>query len=917
MKRVVVIGEKSNQVQKFAEVLLRDKKKLSNGKKQLIQGTWNRSDISYSLTFLPLIGHITEITHAPGYGWYECLPIQVVEEEEALTILENHEYVKIITELVQEAEEIWLATDPDSEGDNIAYEALQIALRAKPGLTVKRIWNASLTKKEILRAFENPTGWNNNLALAVTGRRMTDAWMGFAGTRELTRAVKRAGRKRVSSVGRVQLPLLKLIVDRDRERANFQPEDRWNLLAHLKCNTEGIIAEHKLNPFEKEDEMKNHFVKASSTSTAIVRKRATKVVQRAPPQPLNTTSAIALICRLTPLRAQGALNALSALYQEGLLSYPRTDNTRFVDEFPHQDILNALSRDSSWKLLISKITNTSQVRVNGKKRGVEDHDPIHPTGELPSSDSGEALSSTHLKVWKIITSYYIGLFLEDEETQREYVSFKLNSEPFVVRGITILKSGWTETHTWAASKPNPLPQLSVGQSLPIQEIEIKTFQTKPRPRWSDTSLIKELENLNIGTKSSRPTILQKLVQRKYLKREKKAIESTEYGQDLIEMLEPIWEDVLSPNFTRHVEELMESVAEGQSSYDSMIQEIREEYLLLHKKLIKQLPSLVSSLKTKQEQMSRRIKKLQERDFGSCPICETGTITPRGIPETQEIFLGCSNFPKCKWSSPLPDDLSLEDLDEPDDKMESSTETSSQEKSLLNERSKLSIDRLSHVQEKPTLKPLSSRDDYIGPCNMPNCFGELILHESINDRPTVHCTDCQTAYGLPLGGKTEIREEKCSDCGNHIVLALRPNKKVYYICPTCKKYLREGTSISRSINSKNQVTETTVSPSAAPKRVSVSSDYGLSIGSCYTENCIGQLVLQDLPNGRTGVQCTECRTLYYTLPIGAKVEITSEICPNCNHNTILAFQPNRKTYRICAYCKKYCNSCKNKECHLKN
>ncbi|MFX1253625.1 MAG: DNA topoisomerase [Promethearchaeota archaeon] len=790
MKRVVVIGEKPSQIKKFVKTLLGDNiEESSIGKNQIIQGTWKKSSTEYFLRFLPLSGHITEVTHAPGYDWYECLPVHIVEEEEALIIVENPEYKEIITQLVQDADEIWLATDPDSEGDNIAYEALQIALRTKPILVVKRIWNASLTKKEILRAFENPTNWNEHLALAVQGRRIVDAWVGFAGTRELTRAVKKAGRRQLASVGRVQLPLLKLVVDRDRERANFQPEDRWNLLAHLKEGKEKIIAEHKQNPFEKEEEMQNRYSKASKTSKAIVKSIDTKISKRQPPTPLNTTSAIALICRLTALKAQGALNSMARLYHAGLLSYPRTDNTRFVDNFPHQEILDALSNDKSNENLISKIKDKSQVRVNGKKRGAEDHDPIHPTGELPSNID-EKLSAINLKVWKILTAYYIGLFLENEETQRDRVEFNINNELFIARGVKILKKGWTEVHTWAAAKAQSLPQFKVDQEVSVQNIEIRIFQTKPRPRWNDASLIKELENLNIGTKSSRPAILQKLVRRKYLKREKKAIESTDYGQNLIEMLEPIWEDVITPNFTRYVEELMDAVAGGKSSYDEMLKKIREEYLRLHKKLVRQLPSLITSLQKKKVQMSRKIRKLEERDFGACPKCEDGKIVPRGVVETGELFLGCNNYPKCDWSGPLPEEISLEDLDQLEDidELENSIEANIQEESSLIKKASEQTSRDTSSTQERSLMLKTPKEGSVGPCREPNCSGELFLYEHPNERPKIQCNVCETTYILPLGVKVEITEEVCKVCGNLIVNALRPNKKIYRICPTCKKYL---------------------------------------------------------------------------------------------------------------------------------
>ena len=260
-KQVLVIGEKPSQIRTFSEILFSSVKTTKVGTRLYTRtGSWG----GYLITFLPLIGHITNIDTGKGFGWNECSPIAIAENPKALIIKENYQYRKVIRSLAITSDELWLATDPDSEGDNIAYEAYIIAIRAnkKLGANTKRVWNSSLTKKEVIRAFNQVQTWSIDQALAVQGRRVIDAWVGFAGTREVTGAARKVRRERglVLSVGRVQLPTLKLIVDRDIERDAFNVQDKFNIIADLLDDSRKQIlatVKHDSSPFLNKDEVNN------------------------------------------------------------------------------------------------------------------------------------------------------------------------------------------------------------------------------------------------------------------------------------------------------------------------------------------------------------------------------------------------------------------------------------------------------------------------------------------------------------------------------------------------------------------------------------------------------------------------------------------------------------------------------------
>ncbi|MFX0094167.1 MAG: DNA topoisomerase [Candidatus Hodarchaeota archaeon] len=755
--RVLVIGEKTSQVKTFTKFLMGQSKAVQEASRiYSYRGNWtNSAGQEFNFVFLPLSGHITNIDTGKGYGWTECEPVEIVSSKKALFIKENYNYRRVIEDLATVADEMWLATDPDSEGDNIAYEAYCMAQRVREDIMVRRIWNSSLTKKEVLRAFNNPRSpWDERLALAVQGRRYADAWLGFAGTREVTKTARTKMKVKVVSVGRVQMPTLKLIVDRDRERESFKPEPRWKILADLVKEEEKFQAGHEHNPFKEQAAVDKVIKVLGAPKEAKVLDISKEEQKKQPPIPLNTTSAISLICGLTKLKAAEALKYMATLYQEGYLSYPRTDNTKFKDDYPHKPILDALEKHPTLATLIQQVKDRTKIRVNGKARGAEDHDPIHPTGEIPMIGKG-SIRQIHTKVWSILARHHIGGFMDDLRSDKTEIWFDIQTERFISQGSVVLDPGWTQAIYWAQEKDSLLPSLKTGEIVPVDEIKVEKSQTKPKPRWTDKTLPKELERLQIGTKSSRSDIIDKLEKRKYIERVKTSYTSTELGRTMIELLEPIWSDVLSPVFTRHVEELMDNVANGKASYKDMLTDLRTEYLDLHQILINNLPKFHQILektratfKTPTRTKSRKSTKSTASTVKTCPSCGEGSVVERQNKKTGNSFLGCSRYPHCKWTqaiSAIPDEKSI-----------------------------------------------------IGKCPYPDCTGDFVL-KNVKDFRLAGCTNypqCQHAYFLPKEGSLKVlKSKKCPNCKQRLIrytqkAADSKKRSRKLICPTCRKFVTE-------------------------------------------------------------------------------------------------------------------------------
>ena len=668
-KTVLVIGEKPSQIKTFSDILFSSVRTVKVGSRLYTRtGSWG----GYVLTFLPLIGHITNIDTRKGFGWNECAPIDIAENPKALIIKEKPEFRKAIRSLAVSNDELWLATDPDSEGDNIAYEAYTIAIRANKQLraNTKRIWNSSLTKNEILRAFQNLQPWSVHQALAVQGRRTIDAWVGFAGTREVTGAARKVRKERglVLSVGRVQLPTLKLIVERDLERAAFNTQDKFNLLADLLDDSRKEVlatVKHDASPFLKEDQVKNILQIIQKSTLGKISSFQSRKTNIPPPRPMNTTDVIALITRQLKIKADQALQTLATLYEQGYISYPRTDNRQFKEGFPHKEILTKLQRHGPYQKFFTQIHDMTQVRTNGRKQGTEDHDPIHPTGEIPQM--GRTITELHLKSWVFIVRWYLGMFMEDLIQQRGEVHLKIKEEPFHQKYQQTTSTGWTSAMTWKKPKETPTFSFTKGQIVQVRDIRTETFKTKPPGRWGDATLIRRLEIMKIGTKSSRPDIIKKLEFRNYINRIGTSYESTSTGQDIIKVFDQVWPDLVTPKFTRQVELQMDDVANKKVSYENMLESIRKEYLLLHHHLLSKIPELQNLLKESFKFQSRsrtsgaRVNKKtvgtkkQSRSRGRksfpCPACSEGKMVERTNSRSGEKFYGCSRYPSCSFTSP--------------------------------------------------------------------------------------------------------------------------------------------------------------------------------------------------------------------------------------------------------------------------
>ncbi len=519
--------------------------------------------VSPKAVVVPLRGHITEYDTKGGRFWSSFDPMEIITNHDILVKKYDLSYKRAFEEILFRYgpfDRIIEATDADEEGENIGMEAIELLRTLGCNAPVKRMWMHSLQPDEIRRAYRELEEPKRNLAEAVEARRMIDAIVGFSGTREITLALrgrlKKLGTK-VLSIGRVQTPTLAAVIKREKEIRSFRPKPFWRIKVDL-----GDFSV-SLGPFYAKEEANKVFRAVSACSYARVeRVESRKVVKRQHP-PLNTDRALRLINRYLGMPAKRAMQILESLYLSELISYPRTATDRYGRyNVNHREILRWVSRKLGKKI-------PHRLRVNGKK-DAGDHPPITPLKE------GRGLRRGERAVFEFIVRHYASLFLPPAKLVRKKAILDLGGEKAIVEGYEVEEAGFLEVYKY--EKVKELPSLEEGERIPLNEVRIEKDFTKPPPPLSEAELLKWMEKMGLGTKSTRPEMIEVNLQRGYAVREGRRLRGTDLGILLVDLLERCAPELVDPNgLNVRVRKIMDEVLRGKKNYLEAVEEFRREY----------------------------------------------------------------------------------------------------------------------------------------------------------------------------------------------------------------------------------------------------------------------------------------------------------------------------------------------------
>jgi len=511
---------------------------------------------------VPLKGHIVDVDFPEEYSKWTEDGLKKLISAPILTKPTAHTIAQLLRTLAPRAEEMIIATDADREGEAIGIEAADIVLRKKQ-IPVRRAHFSALTKDEVLKAFENLRDPDYNLAASAHARREVDLLWGAALTRALSIFTGRRG-KQFLSVGRVQSPTLALVVEREREIERFVPIPYWAIEAALQDEDTEFKAVYAEGQIWQEPMAKMLYETARKARTArVVRteRRSDKIPR---PVPFDTTTFLREANHRLGISASEALGIAEQLYMKGLISYPRTDNQTYPPSLNIRKILTSISTISTYKPFAEELLAQDVFRPSSGRK-TEDHPPIHPV-DAPSGK----LSEKERKVYDLVVRRFLATLIAPGVIERRKVHININGVPFIAEARVVTQKGWTAVYPADIREVN-VPELADGAQLSVKSMKLLQKKTKPPSPYSQGELIKRMEALGLGTKSTRADIVAKLFLRKYISGKKK-VKSTDLGRRLVETLEKYASDIVTPEMTASLEKEMDLVAKGEKRKDEVVSE---------------------------------------------------------------------------------------------------------------------------------------------------------------------------------------------------------------------------------------------------------------------------------------------------------------------------------------------------------
>lgn len=557
--------------------------------------------------------------------------------------------VKELKKLAKSAETVFIATDEDREGEAIGYHIAK-AIGKEP-TELPRIVFHEITKSAIVHAVENPRKIDMDSVDAQQTRRILDRIVGYKLSPLLASKIQRG-----LSAGRVQSSTLKLVVDREREIKAFKPEEFWTIDALFEKNIDASIYDYNGLKIEKltiktEADATEIVTAAKGESFVVESISKTKRKTKTPPPFMTSTLQQAASTQLG-FSPKKTMMVAQKLYEGvktdqgsmGVITYMRTDSMNLAKEAV-EAARGYIQKNYGDKYLPSK----AKSYVTKSKGAQEAHEAIRPTMvNFDSKMAADYLSVDELKLYRLIYNRFLACQMTEAEMESQTILFKGDKCTFKASGRKLLFDGFYKV-TGHGDKDKLLPDLTKGQAVSLDDIKQEQHFTEPPARYNEASLIKKLESLGIGRPSTYAPTVTTLQTRKYIELEKKRIHPTEVAFTVTEMLEKHFPEIVDSGFTASMEEELDEVAEGKTSWQTILKAFYTPFLQKIEEGKKGIKSLKVAIPTGE----------------NCPKCDSELLLRKG---RYGEFIACSNFPKCKYTKNT-DGTEIEGPEETDQKCE--------------------------------------------------------------------------------------------------------------------------------------------------------------------------------------------------------------------------------------------------------
>jgi len=568
-QRFLVITEKPSSARRIAQALDDEGRPV----------TLRDSSVQYhvarregdELLVVSALGHLYALTQVGG-GWtypvYEMKWVPASQVNKANTRVKA--YIETISTLSRGVDRFVSACDYDQEGSLIAYNALRYAVGEHSLARSRRMLYSTLTSTDLVKAWETMGPTLDYPVIAAGKTRHEADWLfGINLSRALTLAVREAsGAKKTLSIGRVQGPTLSFVKEREAGIRSFVPLPYWKVYAETVISGEAYPLEYEKQRLEREVNARELASECRGRDGKVVgvEMRSERLL---PPPPFNLGDLQREAYRVFNMSPTATLRAAEKLYLGTYISYPRTSSQRLPPTLDLRGILEKLSKHPAYAKHAEELMSRGRLKPRQGKKDDPAHPAIHPTGAKP-----RRLQENEAKTYDLIVKRFLACLGEPAIREKVEAEVDVNGHSFYLRGSKTTKKGWLDMYApYVEDRETTLPELEVDMVIPVTKLSTRRSYTKPPQRFNPSSLLRHMENHEIGTKATRTNIIDTLYRRGYVAGRRIAI--TDLGLRIVETLEEYCPSILSVEMTRELEESLEKIQVGKENPEAVIDDVKE------------------------------------------------------------------------------------------------------------------------------------------------------------------------------------------------------------------------------------------------------------------------------------------------------------------------------------------------------
>jgi DNA topoisomerase-1 len=641
----LILAEKPDAAKRIADAL---GQKIIRYPKRGEMPVYDITRNGYRIKVMAAVGHLYTLRQS-GKGW--DYPVNRMEWAPRFEVEKNAGYTKAFIdkfrELSIEAESHIVATDYDVEGETIAYCILKYACREDALSQAQRMKFSTLTSRELIEAYEHPmTHIDFRMAEAGETRHKVDWLFGINISRALILAAKRVtGRYYAISAGRVQAPTLAFVANREASIRSFVPTPYWVIRAEAEIAGQIYPLKYLKDRIPTKYEAER-IANECNGKEGLITKITRKETRNPPPYPFDLGSLQTEAYRLFSYTPSTTLTIAERLYLLALISYPRTNSQKIPSSLSPRLILEPLTQIPDYRLLAIELLRKEFLTPS---QGIKDdpaHPPITPTGMLPPMNG---LAQPEGRIYDLVVRRFMSVYGDPAVTQNTIGTVDINGSTFYLRAQRTLEKGWLKFYGNLLRREETAPPvIEEGQVLKGILVTSEEMFTKPPPRYNPSTLLRLMEQQEIGTKATRAEIIDTLSKRGYVAGDN--IKITDLGSAVMSVLQKCSAEILSVEMTRRLERDMERIQSGETRGDEVTSKATD---FLHPVLQRFKAAEATIGATLAEGLRESMRK--SKIIGACPVCKTGELEIIRSKRTGKRFIGCTNYKtgKCVFSAPIP------------------------------------------------------------------------------------------------------------------------------------------------------------------------------------------------------------------------------------------------------------------------